>query len=148
MRSWPTACGPRAVAEFLSHWRCHAGWVRGQPPRTTLTRTPPAALNAATRCGLSASEVPRRRYGSAEAAPAPTRLPARQIRSRKIRPLAERVGRDWGVPSRDPYLLRRLSKAETRISWLHRDAAKCLRVSVVPGGHPPVPPGNWPAPGF
>jgi hypothetical protein len=55
----------------------HGGWGRGQPPRTTLTRIPLSAFYAATRWWLSASEVLRRRYGSAEAAPTPTRLPAR-----------------------------------------------------------------------
>src|SRR6266481_1543775 len=118
----------------------------GQPPRTTLSRIALSALCAATRWGLPASKKLRRRYGSAEAAPTPARLPAWQIASPEIGPLAEREGWGWGAPSRDPYLLRRCSKAQTRISWPQREAAGRPRLSVVSGGRPPAPPGYWPVP--
>src|SRR6266478_2224027 len=113
---------------------------RGQPPRTTLSRIALSALSAATRGRLSASKKLRRRYGSAEAAPAPIRLPARPMASPEVGPLAERKGWGWGAPSRDPYLLRRISEAKTAISWRHRDRAARPRLSVVPGGRRPAPP--------
>src|SRR5712691_13462170 len=48
-------------------------------------------------------------------------------------------GRGGGRPCRDPYLLRRISKAETKISWRNRDNATRPRLSVVPGRGAPHP---------
>src|SRR6266540_6451373 len=104
---------------------------------------------------VSGFENQRRRYGSAEAAPAPTRLPLwtfgnpdrpNQIETKSTcRPNRSCRGRrgEGGAGGRPPgtHIFCADSRRRTPpISWPHPDAAARPRVSVVSGGRPPVSP--------
>ena len=74
-------------------------------------------------------EMLPRRYGSTEVCPSPTRLSAWQFKEKSFDPICcpacclhSGEGGVGGLPSRDPYLLRRFSKPNTTISWRARVA--------------------------
>jgi hypothetical protein len=92
----------------------------------------------------SDGEVLRRRYGSAEAAPAPTRLLARSTgQGGEKGPDARRRPKAAG----EAYFLYVEPAAEgaptCNYVWVAAGPLSAAwRLSVVPGGHPPAPPGS------
>ncbi len=86
----------------------------------------------------SDGEVLRRRYGSAEAAPAPTRLLARSTgQGGEKGPDARRCPKAAG----EAYFLY-VEPAAEGANEAAGPLSAAWRLSVVPGGHPPAPPGS------